>query len=81
MKEKQQIKDMSEYLEVVVTVLVLESKRLEHIAKLYDLTHQLQDKQKISEVIKEIHTSANNLLVRAVNINEYLDNPPSYTIH
>lgn len=76
-----EIADMTKYLDAVVLVLRLESKRLEQIAKLHDLTHQLGDKAEIEKNITSIQQSAQNLLMHANNIDEYLDNPPSYLLN
>lgn len=81
MKENHLITDMTDYLDAVVNVLRLESERLSHVAKLYDLSHQLGDRQKVAEAIEKIKESQNNLSVHANNIDEFLDNPPSYSIH
>lgn len=81
MKESHLIADMTDYLDAVVNVLRLESERLSHVAKLYDLSHQLGDRQKIAEAIEKIKESSDNLLVHANNIDEFLDNPPNYTIN
>lgn len=81
MKENQLIAEMTSYLDAVVNVLRLESERLTHVAKLYDLSHQLNDRQKVAEAIEKIKESSDNLLVHASNIDEFLDNPPNYTIN
>lgn len=81
MKENHFIKDMAAYLDAVVKVLRLESERLDHVAKLYDLSHQLNDRQKVTEAIEKIKKSSNSLLVHANYIDEFLDNPPNYTIN
>lgn len=81
MKDNHLIKDMTSYLDAVVKVLRLESERMTHAAKLYDLSHQLGDRQKVAEAIEAIKKSSDSLLVHANNIDEFLDNPPKYTIN
>ena len=76
-----EIADMTEYLDAVVRVLRLESERLEQVAKLYDLKHQLGNKAEIEKNIANIQKSAQNLRTHADNIDEYLDNPPSYVLN
>ena len=70
-----------DYLDAVVNVIRLEIERLSDVSKLYDLSHQLGDRQKVAEAIEKIKESQNNLSVHANNIDEFLDNPPSYSIH